>query len=118
LNHLQIVFRNLLENAIKYTPQGGRIVWTISAEADGVRCRIQDDGQGISPENLERVFERFFRADRARVRNVPGTGLGLALVKSIVDAYGGTVTIESAGLGQGTAAIVFLPVRAALTTVV
>ncbi|MCK6579834.1 MAG: HAMP domain-containing histidine kinase [Anaerolineae bacterium] len=109
LNHLLIIFRNLLENAIKYTPQGGRVTWTIRQEAGGVRSILQDTGQGISPDNLAHVFERFFRADRSRARDVPGTGLGLALVKSIVDAYGGSVTLESAGLNRGTTATVFLP---------
>lgn len=109
LNHLQIVFRNLLENAIKYTPREGRITWTIQAETSGVRSIIQDTGLGISPANMDRVFERFFRADKARGRDIPGTGLGLSLVKSIVEAYGGTVRLQSPGQHQGTTATVFLP---------
>lgn len=113
LNHLLIVFRNLLENAIKYTPRGGQVTWTIKAEAGGVCSVIQDTGLGIAPANMEHVFERFFRADKARARDVPGTGLGLSLVKSIVDAYGGSVKIESPGLHQGTTATVFLPYRPA-----
>jgi len=109
LNHLQIVFRNLLDNAIKYTPSGGCITWTIQPEVNGVRSVIHDTGSGISPANLPRVFERFFRADKARTRDVPGTGLGLSLVKTIVDAYGGTVTITSPGVQQGTTVAVVFP---------
>jgi signal transduction histidine kinase len=111
LNHLLIVFRNLLENAIKYTPRSGRITWIIEAEALGVRSIIQDTGLGISTANLPHVFERFYRADKARARDVPGTGLGLSLVKSIVDAYGGIVTVESPGAQQGTKVTVYLPCR-------
>ncbi|MBK8020852.1 MAG: HAMP domain-containing histidine kinase [Chloroflexi bacterium] len=113
LNHLMIVFRNLLENAIKYTPRGGQITWTIQSEANGVRSVICDNGQGIAPANLPHVFERFYRADKSRARDVPGTGLGLSLVKSIVDAYGGTVTVESSGLQHGTRVTVFLPYQPA-----
>lgn len=102
LTHLTVVFRNLLDNAIKFTPDGGRITWTMRIAENTIINEISDTGQGIDPEHLPHVFERFYRADRARSRNVPGTGLGLALVKSIVDAYGGTVTITSAGHGQGT----------------
>ncbi len=102
LTHLTVVFRNLLDNAIKFTPDGGRVTWTMRVDGDTITNEISDTGQGIDPDHLPHVFERFYRADRARSRNVPGTGLGLALVKSIVDAYGSTVTITSMGHGQGT----------------
>ncbi len=106
---LYIVFENIITNAIKYTPTGGQITWTIQEETDGVRSVIQDTGLGISPDNLVHVFERFYRADKAHTRDVSGTGLGLALVKSIVDAYSGSVQVDSAGLQQGTTVTVFLP---------
>ncbi|MCL4251660.1 MAG: HAMP domain-containing protein [Anaerolineae bacterium] len=109
LSHLTVVFRNLLDNAIKYTPPGGEINWRVSEGAEGACVVIQDTGQGIAPEHSSRLFERFFRADKARSRDVPGSGLGLALVKSIVEAYGGSVTVESAGIGQGTTVTVFWP---------
>ncbi len=109
LNHLTVVFRNLLDNAIKYTPSGGEVEWFITSGVDGVTSIIKDNGQGIDEQTLPHLFERFYRADKARSRDVPGTGLGLALVKSIVDAYGGTISIESSGLHHGTTVTVYLP---------
>jgi two-component system sensor histidine kinase BaeS len=109
LNHLTVVFRNLLDNAIKYTPDGGQISWRIQAGESGVYHTIQDTGSGIAPQHLPHIFERFYRADKARSRDIPGTGLGLALVKSIVEAYGGHITVESEGVGKGTTARVFWP---------
>lgn len=102
LVHLTVVFRNILENALKYTPNGGHISWNIQVTANGVDNVIQDNGQGISSTDLPHIYERFYRADKAHSRNIPGTGLGLSLVKSIVDAYGGQIRIESEGVGKGT----------------
>ena len=109
LNHLTIIFRNLLDNAIKYTPTDGKITWVIEKENGGIAHTITDTGQGIDAENLQRVFERFYRADKAHSRGVPGTGLGLPLVRSIVQAYGGHIAVTSNGLQQGTTVKVFLP---------
>ncbi len=111
LNHLTVVFRNLLDNAIKYTPDGGQVSWRLWADDSGIYSTLQDNGTGIAPEHLPHLFERFFRADKARSRDVPGTGLGLALVKSILDAYGGTITITSDGIGRGTCVTVHWPYR-------
>lgn len=116
LSHLTVIFRNLLENAIKYTPAGGEVTWTITAADGGVQHTIHDTGHGIEDDTLPHLFERFYRVDRARSRDVPGTGLGLALVKSIVEAYGGRISIASPGLDQGTTVTVFLPDRTASTT--
>jgi signal transduction histidine kinase len=102
LNHLTVVFRNLLDNAIKYTPEGGEVGWTISGNAVEVNHTIRDSGRGIAATDLPHVFERFYRVDKAHSREVPGTGLGLALVKSIVEAYGGHIRIESDGVDKGT----------------
>lgn len=102
LNHLTVVFRNVLDNAIKYTPEGGCITWTIGKEDQGMSSRIQDTGRGVPADHLPHLFERFYRADKARSRGIPGTGLGLALVKSVVEAYGGRIMIESQGRDQGT----------------
>jgi|GEM_PF-721099 len=108
-SHLTIVFRNLLDNAIKYTPNNGTITWTIDTNEHGVIHTIQDCGQGIAPEHLPKLFTRFYRADAARSRDIPGTGLGLTLVRAIITAYQGNITIESAGVGLGTTVRVFWP---------
>ena len=110
LTHLTVVFRNVLDNALKYTPEGGIITMIISEEVDGICAIIEDTGQGIEPHHLPRLFERFFRVDKARSRQVPGTGLGLALVQSIVKAYGGSISIESDGLQQGTTVTIRWPI--------
>jgi len=102
LSHLTIVFRNLLDNALKYTSSGGKIIWRIEEAECGICHTIQDNGQGISQEHLPHVYERFYRADKARSRDIPGSGLGLALVKSITDIYCAHVTIQSEGAGKGT----------------
>lgn len=109
LSHMTILFRNLLDNAIKYTPQGGEIVWKIVGVKAGIEHTIVDTGHGIEAEYLPHLFERFFRADKSRSRDIPGTGLGLALVKSIVDAYGGTINVISGGADKGTTITVILP---------
>lgn len=109
LNHVTILFRNVLDNALKYTPSGGRIDWHIAAQADGVLSVIQDTGHGIEPQHLPHLFERFYRADQSHSRDVPGTGLGLPLVQSILQAYGGSVTVESGGRGKGTLVRLWFP---------
>ncbi len=110
-NHMAIVFRNLLSNAMKYTSAGGQIIWQIVPETDYVMHTISDTGQGIAAEDLPRLFERFYRADKSRSRAVPGVGLGLSLTKLIVEFYGGTVWIESPGLQEGTRAFVRWPIN-------
>ena len=110
LTHFTVLFRNLLDNAIKYSPANSRIEWRIEQKDDQVISQISDNGRGIPAEHLAHVFERFYRADKARSREIPGTGLGLALVKSIVDAYRGSIRIESAGSDRGTTVYVTLPI--------
>ncbi|QDV74716.1 sensor histidine kinase [Botrimarina mediterranea] len=107
--HLHQVASNLLDNAIKYTPEGGRVQLTLS-DADGVaRLEVADNGVGVSPEDLPRLFERFFRADRARQRDdTRGSGLGLSICQSIVEAHGGEITCKSRA-GEGTTLTVQLP---------
>ena len=109
LNHLTILFRNLLDNAIKYTPAGGTVEWRITTTHEQALFTVQDTGPGIAPEHLPHLFERFYRADKARSRSVQGTGLGLALVKSIVDAYAGRIEITSQGTGSGTTVSTYWP---------
>jgi PAS domain S-box-containing protein len=101
----------LLENAIKYTPQGGFIELSLECDPEWSELRVRDSGIGISPEDLPHVFERFYRADKARVRGQDpgGTGLGLPIAHWIVAQHGGEIRLESQ-LGQGTTAIVRLPV--------
>jgi signal transduction histidine kinase len=107
--HLLIVFRNLLNNGLKYTPDGGQITWRIRAEGDHLHHAISDTGQGIAAEDLPYVFDRFYRVDKSRSREVPGVGLGLSLVRMIVEFYGGTVYLTSEGIGQGTTSHVIWP---------
>jgi len=109
INHLMVVFRNVLDNAIKYTPQGGKIIWTIQKAGQGVSSSIHDTGRGVDVAHLPHLFERFYRVDKARSRDIPGTGLGLALAKSIIEAYGGNIRIESDGADQGTTVHIFWP---------
>lgn len=104
-----IVFRNLLNNALKYTPDGGRITWHIQAADKAIHHTISDTGQGIAADDLPLVFDRFYRVDKSRSREVSGVGLGLSLVRMIVEFYGGTVRLDSEGIGQGTTAYVTWP---------
>jgi signal transduction histidine kinase len=108
--HLMIVFRNLLNNALKYTPDSGRITWQIRADGSAIHYTISDTGQGITADDLPHVFDRFYRVDKSRSRAVPGVGLGLSLVRMIVEFYGGGVRMESEGVGKGTAVHVTWPV--------
>jgi two-component system phosphate regulon sensor histidine kinase PhoR len=114
-NRLDQVFANLVDNAIKYGRADGRV--TVGGKKlDGGRLEIfvRDDGPGIPPEALERVFERFYRVDKARSRDQGGTGLGLSIVKHIVHAHGGEVRVESE-LGKGATFFFSLP-AAEMTT--
>ncbi len=109
INHIQVVLRNLIENAIKYTPDGGKIEIKASATETEVEIVIQDNGVGISAEDLPHIFKRFYRADKSRSRNVAGVGLGLSMARSIVALYNGTIVVESEGLGNGTTITLRLP---------
>ncbi len=103
------VLSNLLENAVKYGREGGTVIVGARMADDGmVEVFVQDDGPGIPAEALERVFERFYRVDKARSREEGGTGLGLAIVKHIVQSHGGKVWVESAA-GQGAKFFFTLP---------
>jgi two-component system sensor histidine kinase BaeS len=106
------VLANLLENGLRHTPTGGSVA--IGAHANGagtVEFAVTDSGDGIAPEHLSRVFERFYRADHARDRANGGSGIGLAIAKAIVEAHGGRISAASAGPGQGAAFRVSLPAR-------
>jgi signal transduction histidine kinase len=101
-DRLVLVFRNLIDNALKYTPDGGRVVVTARKAAGTVEVAVADSGPGIPPEDLPRVFDRFYRVDKSRARTADtGSGLGLAIVREIVTAHGGRVKAESVvGLGS------------------
>jgi PAS domain S-box-containing protein len=103
------VFWNLLHNAVKFSAKGGRVRVRVGVKGGAARVEIEDDGQGIAPEFLPHVFERFRQADMATTRAHGGLGLGLALVKSFVEAHGGAVEVESAGEGRGSRFTVALP---------
>lgn len=98
----------LLDNAIKYTPEGGVVRVVCRRLAHSVQLEIEDTGVGISPEHLPRIFDRFYRGDKARNRQEGGTGLGLAIVKWIVDRHGGRIRVESKP-SVGTRVLVSLP---------
>jgi two-component system phosphate regulon sensor histidine kinase PhoR len=99
---------NLLTNAVKYSDKGGRIVVDASLHADRVMIKVQDFGCGIDPQHLPRLFERFYRVDRARSRALGGTGLGLSIVKHIVQSHGGEVVVNSIP-GKGSVFTIILP---------
>jgi heavy metal sensor kinase len=107
-SRLRQVFYNLLDNAIKYTPEGGKIDIQLSKRNHAAVVSLRDTGMGIPPEHLPHVFDRFFRVDKARSREQGGTGLGLSIVQSIVAAHGGNIELSSAP-GKGTTCTVTLP---------
>ncbi|MEW5992504.1 MAG: HAMP domain-containing sensor histidine kinase [Chloroflexota bacterium] len=102
------VVANLVGNAIKFTTRGGRIRVEVGAAQDGARIQVADTGVGIAPEELPRIFERFYRGTRASEARGSGSGLGLAIVRSIVEMHGGSVSVESR-LGTGSTFTVSLP---------
>jgi two-component system, chemotaxis family, CheB/CheR fusion protein len=108
----QVVW-NLLTNAVKFTPAGGRVEITKIASPTDLQILVSDTGQGIDPELLPHIFERFRQGDSSSRKKTQGLGLGLSIVRHIVELHGGTVRAQSAGLGQGTTIIVQLPLNAA-----
>ncbi|HXC62667.1 MAG TPA: ATP-binding protein [Nitrospiria bacterium] len=107
-DRLTQVLINLLENAVKYTPEGGKIEVEARRNGDSMEIIVNDTGLGIPKKDLPRIFERFYRADRARSRELGGTGLGLSIVKHIVEAHGGGVQAESEP-GKGSKFTIVLP---------
>jgi signal transduction histidine kinase len=106
---LEQVLINLLSNASKYTPQGGHIYTRAWVQGDSVCCAVSDTGIGISPEDQGRLFTKFFRSENPDVRKMPGTGLGLCIVKSLVELQGGEIKVESQ-LAEGTTFTFTVPV--------
>ncbi|TCI77972.1 histidine kinase [Exiguobacterium sp. SH0S1] len=106
---LRQVFSNILNNAIKYSPDGGNIAVNVSCEGDVIRVAIEDEGIGVTAEDAERLFEKFYRVQNEQSRNIGGTGLGLAICKEIIESHGGTISVRSKP-EQGTTIIVELPI--------
>ncbi len=103
------VLANLLNNAAKYTDPGGRIVVTLTGEGERAVLRVRDNGAGIAPEVLPKIFDMFVQEGRSIDRSQGGLGLGLAIVRSLVELHGGTVSVHSEGLGRGSEFVVSLP---------
>jgi PAS domain S-box-containing protein len=110
LVRLAQVFLNLLNNAAKYTERGGRIWLMAERDGDTLIARVKDTGLGIPPENLPRLFEMFYQVDRTLERSQGGLGIGLSLVRRLVEFHGGSVEVRSEGLGKGSEFIVKLPI--------
>lgn len=106
---------NLLTNALRHTPSGGEVTASAGRLDNHIVIAIADNGDGIATEHLERIFERFYRVDPARSRVSGGTGIGLAIVRAIIEAHGGTVIADSEGPGRGATFTVRLPIRPAST---
>jgi two-component system sensor histidine kinase SenX3 len=101
--------RNLLDNAVRYTPGGGSVDVRVGVDEDSAIVEVVDSGSGIPTRDLDRVFERFYRVDAARSRRTGGTGLGLAIAKHVVESHGGTITARSQ-LDVGSTFTIRLPV--------
>jgi CheY-like chemotaxis protein len=111
-DRLQQVIWNLLSNASKFTPARGHVSVSVVRAGSFLELRVEDDGDGISPDFLPFVFDRFRQGESGTTRHHSGVGLGLAIVRHLVELHGGTVDAESPGVGQGATFIVCLPIRA------
>jgi signal transduction histidine kinase len=114
-SRIRQIVRILLDNAITYTSRGGAITVTVGHHGHAATVRVTDTGIGIAPEDQERIFDRFYRTDRARSRATGGTGLGLAIARALVEAHGGHIGVESAP-GRGTTVWFSLPIGHSTST--
>jgi two-component system sensor histidine kinase SenX3 len=105
---LTSMFTNLVDNAVKYTPPGGRVEVVGGSESSEITIRISDTGIGIPEGKIPRIFERFYRVDKARSKATGGTGLGLSIVRHVAENHGGRVTVQSTP-GEGSTFTVYLP---------
>jgi len=103
------VLGNLVSNALRHTPAGGRISLAAAQQGNNVLLTVQDNGVGIAPDRLPRIFDRFYRGDAARQAHEGESGLGLAIAKSLVELHGGTISVEST-LREGATFTIALPV--------
>lgn len=107
---LKQIITNLLTNAVSYTEAGGKVEVFVEQSETEATIKISDNGMGIPEAELDRIFERFYRVDKARSRNSGGTGLGLSIVKYLVENFNGTIQVESK-LGLGTTFTIILPLK-------
>lgn len=107
---MEAIFINLISNAIKYTPKGGHVNVTLNKVGKHIRFKVVDNGIGIPPEDIDRIFEKFYRIKTEQTRSIAGSGLGLSIVKGIVDAHNSAIHVESE-VGKGTTFVVSLPVE-------
>lgn len=107
---LTSMFTNLVGNAVKYTPPGGEVRVTGDSDEHGVVIQVSDTGIGIPPGSLSRIFERFYRVDKARSKETGGTGLGLSIARHVAENHGGRVSVESVP-DEGSTFTVYLPRR-------
>jgi two-component system phosphate regulon sensor histidine kinase PhoR len=106
--NIEEIFNNLISNAINYSPEGGNVTVTAQGLGEYMEIKVEDTGVGISPEELPKIFDKFYRVKHPKTRKVTGTGLGLAIVKGIVDAHQGTIDVESV-VDKGTIFKILLP---------
>jgi signal transduction histidine kinase/CheY-like chemotaxis protein len=116
-DRLQQVLWNLLTNAVKFTPQGGHVTVTMSCQGSTFEIAVQDDGEGIAPAFLPHIFDRFRQADASAARRHGGLGLGLSIVRQLVELHGGSVDVASGGTGKGSTFRIRLPVNGPLQQV-
>jgi histidine kinase len=103
------VLTNLLGNALQYTPAGGRVEISVRRAPEGVELAVTDTGAGIAPAHLPHIFDRFYRADRSRARASGGSGIGLTIARSLVEAHHGRIRAASEGEGRGSTFSFTLP---------
>jgi signal transduction histidine kinase len=108
-DRLQQVVWNLLSNAVKFTPEGGRVEVSLKRAGEQAEIVVRDNGTGISPDFLPHVFEHFRQADSTSTRTHGGLGIGLAIVRRLIELHGGTVAVESKGEGRGATFRIRLP---------
>ncbi|ACL70079.1 HAMP domain-containing sensor histidine kinase [Halothermothrix orenii] len=108
---LRTIFGNLINNSLKYTPEGGKIEITLSSKKNQAIISVKDNGTGISAEDLPYIFERFYRADKSRSTRSGGTGIGLTITRELVNSIGGKIIASSEGRGKGATFTVYLPSR-------
>jgi two-component system phosphate regulon sensor histidine kinase PhoR len=107
--NIEEIFNNLIANAINYSPDGGQVIVTARCLGEYMEIKVKDNGVGIPPEELPKIFDKFYRVKHPKTRKIIGTGLGLAIVKGVIDAHHGTIDVESE-VDKGTVFRILLPV--------